>query len=263
MSLDIDPDKQKIYSQLLYPKPKSSYNSDFFTRFDHQFIGLKKTYHSNDRVAAKIVKIFAKSVIIILLTTVKAILFVTVITPLVLAFVSVHQNRDITSANKDLKSKALAFVKASEAHMSFGNVKMAATELSNQSAIISVNDPTDPQALRNTIQSCQDIAALHYNLIVTAKAWREIILDKCTLLTNMNTAFKEEKGISNMEFIKYAVQDLLAQGCSFSKNINDTNAYLAMVDSLSVSTTINNDRDSEEDLADQIDIDGIENVGLI
>ncbi len=213
-------------SQILYPTPKKSYNSDFFMILDHECINLKGTYYSDtDSTAAKIVKIFAKSIIIIFISAVKIILVVTLITPIVLASLSAYHNREITSGNKNLNRKALAFVKASEAHMSLGNVLTAVDEQSNQSNIIEVNNYAKVNMVKNRVKLIQDKAKIHQNLIDAATAWGHIIREKARIL-NGYLFFNRE------EFLTYAVQSLVDKGHPTRTNINYINATHALSDNL-------------------------------
>ncbi len=227
MSVSMSLDKNEMYSQILYPKLMNSCNTDFFTRFDYQFISLKDT----DGQMAKIGKKSAKLIIILLITTGKIILAVTIITPLVLIAVSFYQNKENNDCNKDFIRKSIALVKASEAHMSLGNVKMAVGYQSDQSKMELINVCSNAHSLRNTIRSFQDRSTLHHNLIVAAEAWRDLVIKKASENTNCISFDKNE-------FFEYAVQSLVAQGHADQANINSVNANLSLTEDLTVSTRI-------------------------
>ncbi len=153
---------------------------------------------------------------------------------------SAYQNRKITSANKDLKKKTIAFVKASEAHMSFGSLETAINNQSYQSEIIRIADHSKPQAIKNAIQSFQDKTALHHHLIVRARAWRKIVVQKSMSVERVWPEFSSDL------FYEYAVKTLTDQGCSDKMNINTTNANLSLITELIVSTRLNDQQPVKE-----------------
>ncbi len=223
-------DNQALYSEVLHPTPKKSYNSKFFKTLDYEFIDLKGTCNSTDdsllytdKKVRTVFLIFIKLVAIISLTAIKAVLVLTIITPLVLEIVSVYQNRKITANNKDLKRKAIAFVKASEAHISLGNAKDAYNALMHQDKVMNIKDSTNPNALRNSIKCYQDQATLHYNLVVTSKEWGDII-------KNRSNVGNEEGNVlfDQHEFFKYATQTLVNQGHTDKMNMNQINAEIVL-----------------------------------
>ncbi len=231
MSSTINSDTQQMYHEILYPEPKKSYNSRFFGCGYH-LTDIKETYSKSDKRIVKIFKIFAKLFAMLLVNSLKLVIAVTIITPLVFTFVSIYQKRKITTGNKDLNRKAIALVKASEAHMSLGNVQHAVEEQSVQSEVMDGYDTTHCYALKNTIQYCQDRAILHHNLIVTAKAWGDVVKKRLA-----DSPEKEGQGhFAKTEFIEYAVKTLSDQGLPKNLNINSVNATLALTEDLTVST---------------------------
>ncbi len=154
-----------------------------------------------------------------------------------------------------MKRKAIAFVKASEAHFSLGTVQTAVKELSNQSEVMNIHEPTNLHALRDTIHLCQYKATLHHNLMVTAKEWSDVVMNRYN-----NSSGKKEVSYHMFDingFIKYAVTTLSDQGCSEKMNINQTNANLALSSDLTVSTQVR----KEEAFIQSEDTEGKEIVG--
>ncbi len=231
----INSERQQMCHEILYPEPKKSYNSRFFGCGYH-LTDIKETYSGSDKKIVKIFKIFAKLFAMLLVNSLKLVIAVTIITPLVFTFVSIYQNRKITTGNKDLNRKAIAFVKASEAHMSLGNVQHAVEEQSNQSQVMNGYDTTNRHALKNTIQYCHDRAILHHNLIVTAKAWGDVVKNK---------ANKTWQGFDKNEFFEYAAKTLSDKGSPQHLNINSVNATLALTEDLIVSTEQRAPRNAE------------------
>ncbi len=236
MSSTIHSNQQTFYNEILRPIPKSSCTYKFFTTLDHKCIDVKKTYRGTEKTVVKIFKISIKIFVLLLLNSVKLVLFITIITPLAFEAVSVYQNRKVTTGNKDLKRKAIAFVKASEAHFSLGTVQTAVAELSNQSEVMNINDPTTLHALRDTIHLCHDKATLHHNLIVTSNEWRDVVRSR-----SEGFIAKKEDSQAHFdanEFFEYAVTTLSDQGCLERMYINQTNARLALKEDLTVSTKV-------------------------
>ncbi len=231
MSFKISSEKQTFYNEILRPTPKSSFTYKFFTTLDHKCIDVKKTYRGTEKTVVKIFKISIKIFVLLLLNSVKLVLFITIITPLAFEAVSVYQNRKVTTGNKDLKRKAIAFVKASEAHFSLGTVQTAVAELSNQSEVMNINDPTTLHALRDTIRSFHDRSTLHHNLIVTSKEWRDVVRAR-------SNEQNSQHSFDANEFFEYAVTTLSDQGCRESIYINQANARLALKEDLTVSTKV-------------------------
>ncbi len=214
--------KQTLYSEILNPTPKISYNYQFFTTLHYTFTDIKETYSGSDKKIVKIFKIFAKLCVMLLVGSIKLLIAVTIITPLVFEAVSIYKNRKITTGNKDLKRKAIAFVKASEAHQSLGNVTTAVKELSNQCDVMTIDDPTKRHALRNITHFYQDKARIHYNLMVTAQSWGDIVKARSESLLCNDQLFDKK------EFFEYAVKTLIAQGHINRMNINQMNATLSL-----------------------------------
>ncbi len=251
MSFKISSEKQAFYNEILRPTPQSSFTYKFFTTLDHKCIDVKKTYRGTEKTVVKIFKISIKIFALLLLNSVKLVLFITIITPLAFEAVSVCQNREITAGNKDLKRRAIALVKASEAYMFLGNVQTAVEEQSNQSQVIDTQDHTTPQAFRNTIHVCQEKARLHHNLMVTAQEWGDIVKDRVGTRpgNRMSSDSLDQQDVAQHtfdknEFFAYAVTTLSAQGRSDSMKINALNAlnalsaYLALTDNLAVLTQL-------------------------
>ncbi len=245
MSSTIPPDAQHMYHKMLYPEPKKSYNSRFFGCGYH-LTDIKETYSGSDKKIVKIFKIFAKLFAMLLVNSLKLVLAVTIITPLVFTFVSIYQNRKITTGNKDLNRKAIAFVKASEAHMSLGNVKYAVEEQSNQSQVMNGYDTTNRHALKNTIQYCHDKTILHHNLIVTAKAWGDVVNERLANQPDISPLDRGDRSpfVKN-EFFEYAAKTLSDKGSPQHLNINSVNATLALTEDLIVSTEQRATRNAE------------------
>ncbi len=238
MSSQISSDKQVLYHQILYPTQKSSYNSKFFLECGYKFSDITKTYSGTEKKVVKIFKVFAILFAMLLVNLVKLVVAVTIITPLVFTFVNLYQNRNITAGNKDLNRKAIALVKASEEHLSLGHVTTALEELSSQSQVIQIKGHTNPQALKNTVHNCHDKATLHHNLIVTARAWKDVVESRLLRSSFYEDNNRVSSQFDKNEFIEYAVKTLSYQGHPEIMNMNAVNARIALTDGLIVRTDV-------------------------
>ncbi len=222
------PDNQlERYQLILHPKLGKSYLIPFLTTLDHDFIGLKETYSRGcdgtwTGIALKVVKIFSKFIVTVIVVVVKFTLTVTVITPLVLLGISRYQNRKIINSNQYFEKTAVAFMKASEAHISLGNL-ITADEQTRTITVLPINY-SQKNAVKTNVKTAQIKAKIHQELLDTSYAWSALIQDKSR---HLDTSTNKEERVN---FFKCAVQDIVLRGAPSKFNINVTNARIAFAE---------------------------------
>ncbi len=185
-----------------------AYHVDFFTTFDHSIINLKGAYYrkTDDTwmggTTVKVVEVFTKCIITLLITSVKIILFVSIITPLVLKGISVYQNRKSYFAIQDLKKLAIAYSKAAEKYYPIGFI----CNSEQYDSLGNLVETHHEQESQSKIETDQGSGITYQDVIDASNKWADCLQNKAITLPESTT------GAELLNFFQVELQNLVFIG---------------------------------------------------